>query len=995
MASTVPVWTVQAIAAHDAALTMGAYRASPKHLENGDFCNPEAYEFMVTELEKRVGPCPTDVQESWIERGGAGTPKPVWVWLQPPYVPAAARCGQRNILVEAAVRREDVLGSQFQAYDHVLNDFPLAISEAEDDELDALKTSAPETWMQRKIDSWQRIFEVDWQGETYSLARGDEATLQGVLWQLPLSCARRTRRMLELGRTIGAEVPRPAEIPSRLNSSWPMLSCSARIFRPHGLVWKGMSLGRWMASAPAWWAKGWPRERVDSLAEAELLSQLAVALKPRTKIGEVFRRFPAPEGWCGKYLDPDLAVHGVLKRNGALFVEYDGYWRHSEGERLSTDLRKNAALLSYAPASSRIVRIGHWERNPTEAHPRILWITVDQWNAGSQKSISKILKTILLQILTEFDGCLQPHVSVRLQKLAQMEFMPASTGARDFCTAAAAAAGRCTKEELFDVLTSHGFACSSIKRLTENSHLLKFSSERQIRPGVNWLFNLGLSDYQVAKALSLSPQILGLSIENNLQPTVRWFRDLGLTQSQVAKAVTAFPQILSYSLEQNLKLTLQWFLDLGLTKSQVAKAAATSPQILGLSIEQNLKPTVQWLLDLGLTKSQVAKAVTAVPQILGYSLEQNLKLTLQWFLDLGLTKSQVAKAAATSPKILGLSIEQNLKPTVQWLLDLGLTKSQVAKAVDHYPPILWLSIEQNLQPTVRWFLDLGLSKIDIAKMVASSPRMLGFSVSGNLSHKVSMLHTFFSPELTTALIRRWPQILGYSSRRLSKRLSILSERNETHRILYAITLSEAAFQRRFLDRAVEVDYPADGLSVGEDVEMTAVWIFSQATLPPLHLRLHVVAVADGGAAATAGVGKGWTVTCLLSPVEDEEPLPSLPLQRGVSTGVRNFVRPKRAPPAAAQLLATLRQLRGVQLVFQAPEEEPDSDDELYDETQEIPETLGVGGGDLSYDDEVELVDEAGNYLQQLRPQMGGRNRMRNVGLHTIESGISRDFLHRW
>ena len=28
---------------------------------------------------------------------------------------------------------------------------------------------------------------------------------QGVLWQLPLSCARRTRRMLELGRTIGME----------------------------------------------------------------------------------------------------------------------------------------------------------------------------------------------------------------------------------------------------------------------------------------------------------------------------------------------------------------------------------------------------------------------------------------------------------------------------------------------------------------------------------------------------------------------------------------------------------------------------------------------------------------------------------------------------------------------------------------------------------------------------------------------------------------------
>ena len=172
---------------------------------------------------------------------------------------------------------------------------------------------------------------------------------------------------------------------------------------------------------------------------------------------------------------------------------------------------------------------------------------------------------------------------------------------------------------------------------------------------------------------------------------------------------------------------------------------------------------------------------------------------MQWLLDLGLTKSQVAKAVATSPQILGCSLEQNLKPTVQWLLDLGLTKSQVAKAVADHPPILWLSMEQNLQPTVQWFLDLGLSNTDIAKGVASYPRMLGLSVSENLRHKVSMLHTFSSPEFATALVRKSPRILGYSSHRLSNRLSILAERSETHRILYAMTLSEAAFQRRFLD----------------------------------------------------------------------------------------------------------------------------------------------------------------------------------------------------
>ena len=132
------------------------------------------------------------------------------------------------------------------------------------------------------------------------------------------------------------------------------------------------------STAPEWWRKGWPRERVDSMAEAELLSQLAVALKPRTKIGELFRRFPAPEGWGGKYLDPDLAVHGVLrKKDAALFVEYDGFWRHSEDERLSTDHRKNAALLSTAPPGSHVVRIGHWGCKPLESAPHVLWISVD------------------------------------------------------------------------------------------------------------------------------------------------------------------------------------------------------------------------------------------------------------------------------------------------------------------------------------------------------------------------------------------------------------------------------------------------------------------------------------------------------------------------------------------------------------------------------------------------------------------------------------------
>ena len=552
------------------------------------------------------------------------------------------------------------------------------------------------------------------------------------------------------------------------------------------------------STAPEWWRKGWPRERVDSMAEAELLSHLAVALKPRTKIGELFRRFPAPEGWGGNYLDPDLAVHGVLKgKDAALFVEYDGYWRHSEGERLSTDLGKNVALLSYAPPSSRIVRIGHWEHRPTEARSRTAWILVDRWNSGSQTSVSQVLRTILLAILSELGDCLKPHVAKRLERVARVEFIPAYARAWEFASTAAPTASGSTKEELADILTSSALSSSSIKLLKENFHLLRFSGERQIRPVVNWLLSIGLSDREIAKAVSRYPHILGSSVENNLQPRVDLFLDLGLTKSQIVKVVATQPQTLGYSLEKKFRPTVEWLLDLGLTKSQVAKVLAISPQICALEIEKNLKSTVQWFLDVGLTRSKIAKLIAAHPSILGLSIEQNLKPTAQWLRDLGLSKTQIAKALQWKPQLFCYSIEQNLKPTVQWLLDLGLNSGQVAKAVAAFPPILGLSIEQNLKPTIQWLLDLGLSKRDVARGVARWPRLVGFSVSRNLSHKVIILRNYFSQERAMEVIAKHPQVLGYRSHRLSRRLHILAERNEVHRIPYAMTLSEVTFQRRF------------------------------------------------------------------------------------------------------------------------------------------------------------------------------------------------------
>ena len=516
--------------------------------------------------------------------------------------------------------------------------------------------------------------------------------------------------------------------------------------------------------APEWWQKGWARRRVDSVAEAELLSQLAAILMPNLEVQELFRSFPSPDGWGGHALEPDLAAFGILKeKDAALFVEYDGFWMHQEKKGMVMDRRKNSALLTYAPKGSLVVRISHTKRKPLKEN--VLWVKVHTWRQGHGTSLLETLKNVLTQISTGLADVLHPCTMKQVRGKINQELWSLSESGWNFAKAAIDQIHGSSSEELISFLRAEGFSAQSIEAMTLRTWFCGQSIEGSLKPKFRWIVDLGLTKSQVAKAVATHPQILGLRIEQNLKPTVQWLLDLGLTKSQVAKAVASHPRILGFSVQQNLKPTVQWLLHFGLTKIQVAKAVATHSPILGYSIEQNLKPTAQWLLDLGLTKSQVAKAVATHPQILGLSIEQNLKPTVQWLLDLGLTKSQVAKAVASYPHILGYSVQQNLKPTVEWLLDLGLTTRQVAKAVASYPRILGYSVQQNLKPTVQWLLHFGLTKIQVAKAVASCPQILGYSVQQKLKPTAQwLLDLGLTKSQVAKAVAAFPQILSFSVR---------------------------------------------------------------------------------------------------------------------------------------------------------------------------------------------------------------------------------------
>ena len=320
-----------------------------------------------------------------------------------------------------------------------------------------------------------------------------------------------------------------------------------------------------------------------------------------------------------------------------------------------------------------------------------------------------------------------------------------------------------------------------------------------IMPKLDFFLALGLTKNQVSKLIATLPHILSYSIEKKLKPKVGWFLALGLTKNQLAKVVASFPHILCTNIEENFKPKVKWFLQLGMTQDQVAKVIAASPQVLGYSLQQNLKPKAEWFLQLGMRQGQIVKVFAAFPHVLGYSLEQNLKPKVEWFMQLGMTQGQVAKVFAAYPQVLGYSLEQNLNPKVKWFLRLGMTLDQVVKVFVAFPQVLGCSVEENLKSKVDCFLQLGMTQDQVVMVIAAFPQILSLSIERNLAPKRAMLQEVLGARGVLDVVLKQPRIMGMNYQRLSTRLMILVERNETEKLVTAMMMTRESFKSRFLD----------------------------------------------------------------------------------------------------------------------------------------------------------------------------------------------------
>ena len=226
---------------------------------------------------------------------------------------------------------------------------------------------------------------------------------------------------------------------------------------------------------------------------------------PQVPIAELFRSFPSPKGWGGHYLEPDLAAYGVLKdANAALFVEYDGYWRHGEKEGMERDRIKNAALLKYAPEGSYVVRISHTISLPLQ-DKNVLWVSAQTWRSGSPGLVSRVHADIIEQTVTGLKHKLCPQVVQRLQLQTQSCKQVPSTNVVDFLQGARTGKAGNTMDEISQFLVSAGFSAIELDMMLEKVLVPGMSIEQTLRPKLQCLLDLGLTKRQVAKAVASYP----------------------------------------------------------------------------------------------------------------------------------------------------------------------------------------------------------------------------------------------------------------------------------------------------------------------------------------------------------------------------------------------------------------------------------------------------------------------------------------------------------
>lgn len=181
------LWTIQNEAVFDLFQETGILRADPNHLIfDGDY--HDAYDWMVYQMQQRIGPAPADVQY------------PVWAWYQwdgkrkrrDLRQSGYAKRGTPMVQITFEADTKDFLLSDFDAWHFVLANHYIADGEQDWEDFYA---NGGDRRTDEVIASWDKVFDLNryipnWDSEP------DRRTVQATLWEVRISQVKKVEHFI-------------------------------------------------------------------------------------------------------------------------------------------------------------------------------------------------------------------------------------------------------------------------------------------------------------------------------------------------------------------------------------------------------------------------------------------------------------------------------------------------------------------------------------------------------------------------------------------------------------------------------------------------------------------------------------------------------------------------------------------------------------------------------------------------------------------------------
>ncbi|KAF7134729.1 hypothetical protein RHSIM_Rhsim08G0044500 [Rhododendron simsii] len=269
------------------------------------------------------------------------------------------------------------------------------------------------------------------------------------------------------------------------------------------------------------------------------------------------------------------------------------------------------------------------------------------------------------------------------------------------------------------------------KKLKALTRLTDDGLTGKLPPHIVYLTELGM-DMDVIKEVTLKfPKFVYYSLDRNIKPCVEFLLDLGIPKSDIPTILSKRPQLCGVRQMEKLVIpSITYLKNLGMDKEQLTKAICRFPALLTCS-RQKLESTIDLLYELGLPAEKLCKVLTRGPQILGLSVE-TLKARAKYFHSIGV---DVGRLLCGHPQIFCLNIETNLKPLTEFFLERGFSTADIASMISKFGVLYYLSLSNNIMPKWEFFLTMCYSKSELVKY----PQYFGYSLELRIKPRYAIM----------------------------------------------------------------------------------------------------------------------------------------------------------------------------------------------------------------------------------------------------------------